>query len=123
MDNKLKTMISFCKRSGNLLSGDVQVSNAMSKKKAKLIIIAEDVSENNKKNFVSKCEHHKADYLIFGQREEINELIGDYNKTVFCVIDDNFANRIKELILAEQTEMWFFTSFLMVKITIAIFNF
>ncbi len=104
MDNKLKTMISFCKRSGNLLSGDVQVSNALSKKKAKLIIIASDVSENTTKNFVSKCEHYKVDCLIFGLREEINELIGDYNKTVFCVIDDNFANRIKELILLELKE-------------------
>ncbi len=101
MDNKLKTMLSFCKRSGNILSGDVQVSNALSKKKAKLVIIATDVSENTTKNFVDKCDYYKIDCIQYGLRDEISSSIGMVNKTVFCITDENFAKTIKNLIMSE----------------------
>ncbi len=98
MDNKLKTLLSFCKRSGNLLSGDVQVTNALSKKKAKLVIVVSDASDNTIKNFNDKCKFYNVDFLNFGEREEINNSVGMINKTVFCITDENFAIRIKELV-------------------------
>lgn len=101
MDNKLKSMISLCKRSGNLLSGEVQVSNALAKKKVKLIIIANDVSENTKNTFINKSNYYKIECVQFGDRDELNALIGDNNKAIFAIVDDNFAKRIKELILVE----------------------
>lgn len=101
MDNKLKSMFSLCKRSGNLLSGEVQVTNSLSKKNAKLVIIADDVSDNTKKTFINKCEFYKIECIQYGNREEINDLIGDYNKAVFCVVDESFAKRIKDLIILE----------------------
>lgn len=102
MNNKLKSMFSFCKRSGNLLSGDVQVSNALSKKKAKLVIVTDDISDNGFKTYKNKCEYYKVLFLQFGDREQINSLIGESNKAVFCIIDDNFSNKIKELIEMEN---------------------
>lgn len=101
MNNKLKSMFSLCKKSGNMLSGDVQVSQAISGKKAKLLIIANNASDNTKKNFEDKAKYYKVEYFIFGDRDEMSQLIGLNNKTVFCIIDENFANKIKELILAE----------------------
>lgn len=102
MNNKLKSMFSFCKRSGNLLTGDVQVSNALSKKKAKIVIVANDISDNGFKTYKNKCDYYKVDFLKFGDRNEINALIGDDNKAVFCIIDENFAKKIKELIELEN---------------------
>ncbi len=102
MDNKLKSMFSLCKRSGNLLSGDVQVTNALSKKLAKLIIIIDDASENTEKTFTNKSAHYQIPCIKYGDRVEINYAIGTENKAVFAIIDENFANRIQELITLEQ---------------------
>ncbi len=102
MDNKLKSMFSLCKRSGNLLSGDVQVTNALSKKLAHLIIIIDDASENTVKTFTNKSHHYKIPCIKFGDRVEINYAIGTENKAVFAVTDENFAKRIQELITLEQ---------------------
>lgn len=101
MNSKLKSMFSLCKKSGNMLSGDVQVSQAISGKKAKLLIIAADASDNTKKNFESKAKYYNVEYFIFGDRDEMSGLIGSNNKTTFCITDENFANKIKELILLE----------------------
>ncbi len=102
MNPKLKSMLSLCKRSGNLLSGDVQVTNAMSKNKAKLVIIVDDASANTEDTFSSKANHHNIDFLKFGDRETFNSAVGTVNKAVFCITDENFANRIKELISLEN---------------------
>lgn len=98
MENKLKSMFSLCKRSGNLLTGDVKVSNALSKNKATLVIVTDDISNNGLKTYKNKCQYYNVDFLIFGNREEINEAVGEVNKAVFCITDENFANKIKELI-------------------------
>lgn len=105
MNNKLKSMFSLCKRSGNMLSGDMQVTKALSGKKAKLIIVATDVSDNTKENFKNKSAYYGVPYIEFGFRDEISALIGTNNKTVFCVTDENFSNKIKELISLETTEI------------------
>ncbi len=102
MNPKLKSMFSLCKRSGNLLSGDVQVTNSLSKNTAKLVIIVSDASDNTLKTFTSKSLHYSIPCLHFGNRDEINLSVGTVNKAVFSIIDENFANRIQELILLEQ---------------------
>ncbi len=102
MDNKLKSLFSLCKRSGNLLSGDVQVTNALSKKQAKLIIIIDDASDNTVKTFTNKSEHYKIPCVKFGDRVELNYAIGTENKAVFAIVDENFSKRIHELILLEK---------------------
>ncbi len=102
MNPKLKSMLSLCKRSGNLLSGDVQVTNAMTKNKAKLVIIVGDSSKNTEDTFSSKSKHYNIDFIKFGDRDELNMSVGTVNKAVFCVTDENFAKRIKELIEEEN---------------------
>lgn len=104
MDKKLQSMFSLSKRAGKLLSGEVQVSNALSGKNASLIIVATDVSDNTKDSFRSKCNFYNVDFLEYGTRDEISALIGSHNKTVFCVTDVNFANNIKKLILDDIKE-------------------
>ena len=54
MDNKSKIVstIGMANRAGKIVSGQDSVRNSIRRKKVKLIIIAEDASDNTKKRFL-----------------------------------------------------------------------
>lgn len=68
------------------------------RKKAKLIIVAEDASERNKRHFEEKCKEYEISYFIFGSTERISKAIGKNNKTVIGIQDKNLAGAIQKVL-------------------------
>ena len=52
MNRKVISYLGFAKKSGNLLTGVNTCSFAMAKGKVKLMILAEDISENSRKKIM-----------------------------------------------------------------------
>lgn len=66
-------------------------------KKAKIIIIAEDSSENTKEKFERICEDNKIKFYQYGNKNDLSYAIGKNNKTVVAVLDNNFAKSIEKM--------------------------
>lgn len=92
MKDNIYSFIGLMQKAGKLSSGDDSVEIEIKKKKAMLVIIAEDASENTKKKFINMCEYRKIPYVIFGEKDNLGFAIGKSSRSVIAIKDKNFAS-------------------------------
>ena len=66
-------------------------------KKAKLVIVAIDASENTKAKFGNICKDNNIPIVEFGNKVDLSRAIGKDNKTVLAVLDNNFVKSIMKM--------------------------
>lgn len=98
MDNKQKSLnlLGLAQRSGNLISGEALVLNAIRSQEAKVIVLASDASGNTVKQFLNKCEHYRIPVLTDFSREDLSKAIGKI-RTVVAITDGGFAQSLQKL--------------------------
>lgn len=94
MKNKFLGMMGFARKSGNMSFGYEQVVEMIKKSKVQLVVIAEDISENRFKKIISVCETFEVQWIQYGTKEMLSNAIGQYNKSIFGVHDNNFAKQM-----------------------------
>jgi len=99
MDRKVSSLLSLCKRAGKLSTGEFSCEKALQRDKCRFLIIATDASENTIKKFSNKALYYEVDFKIYETREELSKSIGEANRVVISINDENFANKIKDLLL------------------------
>ena len=102
MKSKVLSYMGFAKKSGNLAAGVNTCSFNMSRGKAKLVILAEDISENSEKKIMKDVRKYGVDHIKYGTGEELSHATGAEGRTVFAVLDDHFAEIIKSEITKDQ---------------------
>ncbi len=98
MDRKVQSLLSLCQRAGKMVTGEDTVEVNIKNGEALLVIIAEDASENTKNKFVNKCKYYNVEYFICSTKEELSRCIGKYNRSVYAVVDKNFAYKLREML-------------------------
>lgn len=88
-------MLGLARRAGKISFGTEASIDTIERKKAKLVIIAKDSSDRTKKNFKDLCDKLNIQIRIVGTIEDLSKSIGQINKAVLVIKDENFA---KELI-------------------------
>jgi len=84
-------------KAGRLTSGEVGCESALKGKKAKLIILAEDASENTKTKFTNSAKFYAVDLIIYGNKSELGYALGKGERSVVAVTDQGFAAKFKEM--------------------------
>ena len=98
INNKVYGLLGLTAKAGKIAFGTDSCLEMISKKKVKLIIVAEDSSERTINNFKEKCMENNIDFYIYGKKEEISKSIGKLNKTVIGIKDKNLAGAIKKIL-------------------------
>lgn len=93
--NKILGLLGLARRAGKISFGTESVQDTIGKEKAKLVLVAEDASDRTKRNFIALCENKKVEIRIIGTIEDLSKSIGEVNKAVIGIKEENFA---KELI-------------------------
>ena len=57
--NKFFSLLGLCKRAGKLVAGEVAAEQAVRKKQAYLLILAQDASKNTKKKFTNSAVYYE----------------------------------------------------------------
>ena len=96
MKDKLLSYMGFARKSGNLISGSNTCAFSMKKGKVRLLLIAEDASENTKEKMTSEAKASNVPVRIFGDSGEMSRAVGESGRTVFGITDGNFAQVIKK---------------------------
>ncbi len=104
MKKKIDSYLGFAKKSGSLIAGYNTCAAAIEKKKLKLLIICEDVSENSMEKIRKLARAGGTEYRIYGSSEEIGHASGSPGRGIFGVADRNFADVIKKEIDSEKSE-------------------
>lgn len=97
-NNKLIGFIGLCAKAGKLTYGTDACIELIQKKKAKLIIVAQNASERTKKNMKFVCDNNNVNICFYGEIEDLSHAIGKQNKAVIGIKEVNFANQILKII-------------------------
>jgi ribosomal protein L7Ae-like RNA K-turn-binding protein len=93
-NNPFHSYLGLAMRAGKLTTGDTGVMEAIRKGDAKLVVLAQDASDNAKKKYKDKCSHYGVTLMEYGSREELGASIGKAERVVLAVTDPGFAKMI-----------------------------
>ena len=93
-DNKIFSMIALATKAGKTRAGAYAVKQAIRQRKATLVVIANDVSENSKKSFINSCTYYQVDYTLFSDMQMMGKCIGKEFCAVIAIMDRSFANML-----------------------------
>lgn len=97
-ESKVLGLIGIATKAGKMAFGTESVIETIEKKKAKLVILAEDASEKAKKNMTYKCEKNGIPIVVFGTIDILSHAIGKDNKAAICIKDKNLGEEIYKII-------------------------
>ncbi|MCR5674287.1 MAG: ribosomal L7Ae/L30e/S12e/Gadd45 family protein [Lachnospiraceae bacterium] len=95
-EKKIYGLLSLCKKAGKCKSGELQLLESIKAEEAKLVLIAQDASENSKKRLRDKCDYRRIPWRMFGDREKLGEAIGVGERAGVAVTDAGFAKAVLE---------------------------
>ena len=102
MQDKILSMVGMATKAGKTQSGEFLAEAAVKERKAKLVIVATDASDNTKKLFHDKCSFYHVPIFEYATKDELGKRAGKASRATIAIIDSGFAGRIKEL-FCEQT--------------------
>ena len=88
-------------KSGNLLSGGFATEKAIKDYKAKVVIAADDLSENSRKKYDQMCEYYHVPMFYYGTKEELGHAIGKEYRAVLAIVDQGLAKAVIQSINQE----------------------
>lgn len=83
-------------KSGNIASGEFSTEKAVKEGKAKLVLVAEDASNNTKKMFTNMCTYYKVPLYFFGEKGELGHALGKEYRASLAVLEQGFANEVEK---------------------------
>lgn len=94
MTDKVLMMIGLAKRAGRVVTGAEQCEKEIRKGNAKLIVIADDISDNGKKAMTDCCRYYHVPYIQCGTKQELGKFTGAEERAAVAVCDSGFANAV-----------------------------
>lgn len=96
--DKVYSMLGLGKKAGYIVSGETGCIQEIKRKKSKLVILAEDSSENTKKKIIDLCNRYQIEYCIFGKKEDLGMGIGKSLTATITIKDPKFAKAILDIL-------------------------
>lgn len=91
---KALNLIGIATKSGNTKSGEFSTEKAVKEKKAALVIVAMDASDNTKKMFANMCTYYNVPIFFFASKEELGHSMGKELRASLAILDKGLADAI-----------------------------
>lgn len=98
MSNKVYSLIGLAKRAGKVVAGEDTCIRAVKSNKVFLVIVAEDASDNTKKEFSNACSYRGINISFFGRKKHLGRYVGKEMRAVIGVLDRGFSTVLKDRI-------------------------
>ena len=98
--DKVLSMLGLAAKAGKIASGEFATEKAIKTGKACLVIVAEDASDNTKKNFSDSCHYYQVPFAVYSKKEILGHCIGKQMRASLAVLEEGFGRE-----LAKQIEI------------------
>ncbi|TLS37369.1 YlxQ family RNA-binding protein [Pseudalkalibacillus caeni] len=89
-----ESILGLAQRAGKIISGEELVVREIRRKKARLVLLAGDASENTKKKITDKAHYYKVPVVFVDNRASLGHAIGKEHRVTAAVLDEGFANKL-----------------------------
>lgn len=90
----LHSMLGLCQRAGKAVSGDLAVEQALRRRKADLLLLAEDASERTREKFLKLAEQASVRCFSVGDRADLGSALGKAGRAVVAIQSRDFTKGI-----------------------------
>lgn len=95
MDSQgILTLLGFAQKGKKLAAGEANVEAYLKKGKIALLIIADDLSENRKKNWEILGEAHGVQTITFANKADLGYAVGMSPRGIIGICDEQMAKAI-----------------------------
>lgn len=98
-DKKVFSLFGLAARAGRIASGEFQTETAVKTGTARLVVVAEDASDNTKKLFGDKCSFYQVPLFVFGTKEELGHAIGKECRASLAILDAGLAEAVRKKLI------------------------
>lgn len=91
-------LLGLAAKAGKVQSGEFSTEKAVKAKRAYLVIVSSESSDNTKKMFRNMCTYYKVPYFEFGGKEELGNATGKQMRASLAVVDEGFSKAIEKLL-------------------------
>ena len=102
--NKLLGMLGLAKRAGKISTGSFICTKEIRSRRAKLVLLAGDASDNTKKAISDSCRYYDVKLIEFSDMASLGHATGGGDRAVISVNDYNFAKAILDIYISSETE-------------------
>ncbi len=95
-ENRIMGLIGLAEKAGKTASGDFSVEQVLKARKAKLVILAQDASENTKHKFTERGEAAGCPVICLGNKEGLGKAIGKAKRACVAILDEGLAKAIRQ---------------------------
>ena len=92
--DRVLSMLGMAAKAGKVESGECSTERAVKKGRGRLVIVAEDASDNTKKMFTNMCKYYEVPFVVLGTKEELGHWIGKAYRASICILDEGFAKAV-----------------------------
>lgn len=98
-------MLGLAVKAGRVASGEFSTEKAVKSRKAFLVIVADDASENTKKMFRNMCSFYHVPLYFYADKERLGHCIGKQYRASLAVTEEGFSKSLEsKLKILEKTE-------------------
>ncbi len=98
--NKVLSLIGLATKAGKAASGEFSAQKAVKSGLARVVLVAEDASDNTKKMFVNMCTYYKVPVYFYSDKETLGAAMGKMYRASVAVTDEGLGkaieNRLRE---------------------------
>lgn len=95
---KIMNLLGIAQRARQVVSGELAVEKFVQSGKAKLLIVAEDVSEGTRKSYMDMAKFYHVQLISILSKEDLGAAIGKYNRAAVALSDPGFIKALIKLI-------------------------
>lgn len=78
--------------------GEETIVKDIQRKKASLVLIADDTGKQTLKKLTDKCVYYQIPYKIVDNREVLSQAIGKSQRVAVAILDKGFADKLQTLL-------------------------
>ncbi|GIO26192.1 L7Ae/L30e/S12e/Gadd45 family ribosomal protein [Ornithinibacillus bavariensis] len=97
--NNYLNIVGLAFRAGKCSTGEETIVKDIQKRKAKLILIANDVGPQTRKKITDKCNSYGVPFIVVADdRDTLSDAIGKSQRVAIAILDEGFAGKLKSLL-------------------------
>src|SRR5690625_1936178 len=97
MNHSYLNLLGLAYRARKISTGEELILKDIQKRNAKLILIANDVSEQTKRKLTNECKTYDVQYIEVDDRYKLGGAIRKQTRVGIAVIYDGFGKKLKSL--------------------------
>jgi len=91
---RVYNLIGLANRAGKVSAGTMAAKTSLLRRRAVILLMSEDISENTKQSLQTVCSRQKIPWLMFGNKYDLGTSVGKAYRVAVTVNDEGFKNAI-----------------------------